>query len=112
MVYLSSKFEYGGGGGGGAGLVSQSCTTLVTPWTVASQAPLSIGFSRQEYWNGLPFSSPGDLTDPGIKPRSSALHADSLLTELPGKPSFEYKRPKDIDFVLIHHFILGIWNRL
>ena len=107
MVYLFS-FEYGGGGG----LVTQSCTTLMTLWTVACQAPLSVGFSRQEYWNGLPFPSPWDLLGPGIKPRSPALHADSLLTELPGKPSFEYKLPKDSDFVLIHHFILGLWNRL
>ena len=48
-----------GGGGGGGGLVAKSCPTLVTPWTVARQAPLSMGFSRQEYWSGLPFPSPG-----------------------------------------------------
>ena len=53
--------------GGGGGLVVQSCPTLATPWTVAHQLPLSIRFSRQEYWNGLPFSSPGDLPDPGIE---------------------------------------------
>ena len=46
----------------------QSCPTLVAPWTVTRQAPLSMGFSRQEYWSGLPFPSPGDLPDPGIKP--------------------------------------------
>ena len=51
-------------------LVAQSCLTLVTPWTAARQAPLSMGFSRQEYWSGLPFPSPGDLPDPGIKPTS------------------------------------------
>ena len=68
------------------GLVAKSCLTLVTPWAVASQAPLSIGFSRQEHWSGLPFPSPGDLPDPGIKPRSPALQAYSLLTEPPGKP--------------------------
>ena len=50
---------------------------FVTSWTVASQAPLSMGFSRQEYWNGLPFLPPGDLPDPGIKPESPALQADS-----------------------------------
>ena len=51
-----------------------SCVQLfVTPWTVAYQAPLSIGFPRQEYWSGLPFPSPGDLPDPGIKPTSPAL---------------------------------------
>ena len=64
------------------GSVTKSCPTLVTPWTVAHQAPLAIAFSRQEYWNGLPFPSPGDLPDPGIQPRSPALQADSLLTEL------------------------------
>ena len=67
------------------GLVAKSCTTLATPWTVAHQAPLSMGFSRQEYWSGLPFHSPGDLPDPEIEPGSSALQADSLPTELQGK---------------------------
>ena len=57
-----------------------------TPWTVAHQAPLSMGFSRQEYWSGLPFPSPGDLPDPGIKPGSPALQADSLPSEPPEKP--------------------------
>ena len=71
--------------GGGGDLVSKSCLTLVTPWTAACQTPLSMGFSRQEYWTGLPFPSPGNLPDPGIKPRSPALQADSLLTELQGK---------------------------
>ena len=67
---------------GGGGLVTKSCPTLVTPWTVACQAPLSVGFSIQEYWSGLPFPSPGDLPDPGIKPRSPALQAHSSPTEL------------------------------
>ena len=66
----------------GGGLVTKSCLTLATPWTVAHRAPLSMGFSRQEYWSGLPFPSPGDLPDPGIEPKSSALQADSLPTEL------------------------------
>ena len=56
-----------------------------TPWTVAYQAP-SMGFSRQEYWSGLPFPSPGDLPNPGIEPGSPALQADALLSEPPGKP--------------------------
>ena len=56
------------------------------PWTVAYQAPRSIGFSRQEYWSGLLFPSPGDLPNPGIKPGSRALQANSLRTELQGKP--------------------------
>ena len=62
-------------------LVAQSCLTLCDPWTVAHQAPLSVGFSRQEYWSGLPFPSPGDLADPGIEPGSPALQADSLPSE-------------------------------
>ena len=68
--------------GGRGGIVTKSCQTLVTPWTVACRAPLSMGFSRQEYCSGLPFSSPGDLPNPGIEPKSSALQADSLPTEL------------------------------
>ena len=68
----------------GDGLVAKSCLTLATPWTVACLAPLSMGFSKQEYWSGLPFPSPGDLPNPGIKPGSAALQADSLLTELQG----------------------------
>ena len=62
--------------------MSDSCG----PMTVARQAPLSLEFSKQEYWSGLPFPSPGDLPNPGIEPRSPALQADSLATELPGKP--------------------------
>ena len=58
---------------------------FVTPQTAAYQAPLSMGFSRQEYWSGLPFPSPGDL-DPGVEPRSPALQADTLLSEPPQKP--------------------------
>ena len=65
-----------------------SCVRLfATPWTVAYQAPPSMEFSRQEYWSGLPFPSPGDLPDPGIKPRSSTFQADALLSETPGKPN-------------------------
>ena len=56
------------------------------PWTIAGQAPLSMGCSRQEHWSGLPFPSPGDLPDPEIEPRSPALEVDSLLSEPPGKP--------------------------
>ena len=58
------------------------------PWTVAYQAPPSMEFSRQEYWDGLPFPSSGDLPDPRIEPRSPALQADTLLSELPGKLKF------------------------
>ena len=58
---------------------------FATPWTVAHQAPPSMGFSRQEYWSALPFPSPGDLPDPGIEPKSPALQADSLTSEPPRK---------------------------
>ena len=57
--------------------VTKLCPTLVTPWTVAHQAPLSMGFPKQEQWSGLPFPSPGDLPNPGIQPRSPALQVDS-----------------------------------
>ena len=67
-------------------LVAKLCRTLATPWIVTCQIPLFMGFSRQEYWSGFPFPFPGDLPDPGIKPRSPALQADDLLTELWGKP--------------------------
>ena len=60
---------------------------FATPWTVAYQAPLSMGFSRQECWSGLPFTSPGDLPNPGIKPGPPVLQADALPSEPPGKPS-------------------------
>ena len=63
--------------------------SLVTPWTVARQAPLSLGFPRREYWSGLPFPSPGNLPDPGIKPRSLAspvLAGRFFTTVPPGKP--------------------------
>ena len=63
--------------------------SFVTPWTVARQARLSMGFPRQEYWSGLPLPLPGDLPYPGIKPRSSALQADPLQSEPPGKPQKE-----------------------
>ena len=59
------------------------------PWTVARQDPLFMGFSRQEYWSGLPFPSPEDLPDPGIKPRSPAFQADALPSEPPGKPQLQ-----------------------
>ena len=64
---------------------------FATPWTVACQAPLSMEFSRQGYWSGWPFSSPGDLLDPGIKPRSPALQVDSVPSKLPGKPTYVYR---------------------
>ena len=71
---------------GGKGKSLSHVRLFATAWTVAYQAPLSIAFSRQEYWSGLPFLSPGDLPDPGIKARSPALQADALTSEPPGKP--------------------------
>ena len=70
----------------------------MTLWSVACQAPLSMGFSRQEYWSGLPILSLGDLSTPGIEPRFPTLQADSLPSEPPGKPR---------EAVLLGDFYLG-----
>ena len=70
----------------------------VTQWTVARQAPLSMEFSSQEYWSGLPCPPPGDLPNPGIEPRSLALQADSLLSEPPEKPMKKSKCSAKITF--------------
>ena len=73
---------------------SLSCVQLfATPWTIAHQTPLSVEFSRQEYWSVLPFPSPGDLPDLGIEPRTPALQADSLLAFHQGHPH-PYPIPK------------------
>ena len=69
-------------------IIAQSCLTLCNPWTVLCQSPLSMEFSRQEYWSGLPFPSPGELPDPGIKPRSAALQAHPLPSQSPRKPLY------------------------
>ena len=66
-------------------IIAQSCLTLCAP-----QAPLSMGFSRQEYWSGLPFPSRGYLPNPGVKPRSPALQVDSLPSQTSGKPTRDY----------------------
>ena len=70
---------------------------FVTLWTVAHQALPSMGFSRQEYWSGLPFPSPGDLPDPGIELRSPTMQADALTSEPPGKPI----KVKDLIFLKV-----------
>ena len=77
---------------------------FATPWTVAYQAPQSMGFSRQEYWSGLPFPSPGDLPNLGIEPGSPALRADALPSELPGKPKGK-ERVGQIERVALKHII-------
>ena len=84
-------------------LVTPSCLTLCDLWPVAHQAPLSMGFSSQDYWSGLPFPSPGDLPYPGVELGFPPLQADSLPSESSGKPS-RANIKKDIDF------ILGYWN--
>ena len=73
---------------------SFSCVQLfVTPLSVALHAPLSMGFSRQEYWNGLPFPSPGGLPDPEMEPKSPAFQEDSLPSEPPRKPKIHNSPP-------------------
>ena len=77
----------------------------MTPWTAVHQAPLSMRFSRQRYWSGLPFPSPGDLPNPGIEPGSPALPAYTLPTELQGKPIGGYKIFYLIDSYEYDHFM-------
>ena len=92
--------------------VAQSCLT-VRHYGLVRQAPLSVGFSRQEYWSGLPFSSPGDLPDPGIKLRSPALQADSLPPELPGNPYLWHASPEsEQDASNFSHRFLHVYQSL
>ena len=86
---------------------------FATPWTVAYQAFPSMGFSRQEYQSGLPFPSPGDLPNPGIKPGSPALQADALPSEPPGKPSIPsriHKKRKKISMYAEGQCGCGTWE--
>ena len=76
----------------------------VTAWTVARRAPLSMEFSRQEYWSGLPGLSPGDLSNPGSKPGSSALQVDPLLSESLGKPVYDCKSATCINLRVTNKF--------
>ena len=76
------------------------CPTLVIPWTIACQAPLSVRFFRQEYWSELPFPFPGDLPDRGIKPGSSAIQANSLPAEPPGKSKM---RSRETELIVNRH---------
>ena len=73
------------------------------PWTVARQAPLSMEFSRQEYWSVLPFPSPGNLPDPEIEPISPALAARFFTTEPPGKPIYYIKYVKNTEYIGYSH---------
>ena len=79
---------------------------FVTPWTVGHQAPASMGFPRQEYWSGLPFPSPGELPDPGIKPGSPTLQADALTSELPGKSYMKLLSPQKRVFLKYEAIII------
>ena len=86
---------------------------FVTLWTVVYQAPLSMRFSRQEYWSGLPFPSPGDLPDPGIKPGSPALESDALTSEPPGCfQSMFKKNPWKITFFSLVSLLLLFFSHL
>ena len=85
--------------------------TLETPWTVACQTLLSMGFLRQEYWSGLPFPSPGDLPNSGIKPRSPELQVDSLPSKSPGKPKTEQKYThRDRSMLSCDRFFATLWT--
>ena len=84
------------------GMLVLSCSVVpdssATPWTVAHQAPLSMGFPRQEYWSGLPFPSPGDLPNPRIKPTSPVLAGKLFINEPPGKsPPGPEAKPKPLE---------------
>ena len=86
--------------GGGGGFVTESCPTLATSWAVARQATLFTGFSRQGFWSGLPFPSPGDLPNPGIEPESPTFQAEALLSKPPGKSR---RVPENIYFCFIDY---------
>ena len=82
------------------GLVANLCLTLMILRTIACQNPLSVEFSRQEYWSGLPFPSPGDLSNPGIKPRTPALQEDYLPLSQQGSPTNMQEIVKSFGFVI------------
>ena len=87
---------------------AKSLHSYLTPWTVTRQIPLSMGFSRQEYWSVLPCPSPGDLPDPGIQPMSPALAGRFFTAEPPGKPSSIFPSPQSLgnaDLLAIYIFL-------
>ena len=88
--------------------VTQFCLTLCDPWTVVGQAPLSMGFSREEYWSGLPFASPEDLPEPGIEPRSPTLQADSLPSEPPGNLLAIWEEDFSVQSLFIFRFLKNL----
>ena len=85
--------------------------SFATPWILTYQAPLSMGYPRQEYWSGLPFPSPGDLLDPGIEPKSPALVGRFFTIEPPRKPYSTYKRTY-FNSGLIKSSLLVDWTKL
>ena len=94
-------------------MVAKSCPTLATPWTAARQAPLSMGFPRHEYWNGLPFPPLGELPDLGIEPTSPASAGRIFTSEPPGKPAIETKQnPNFLTFFKQSLFIASLWHNL
>ena len=95
MGVTSTAWHWVGGGGGGSVCMFSCVQLFVTPWTVAHQAPLSMGFSRQEYWSGLPFPTPRDLSNPGTKlesPVSLALQAYSLSQSQRGSLILRFRK--------------------
>ena len=87
--------------------VAHHVLLFVTPWTVAQQTPLSMEFSRQEYQSGLPFPSPGDVSDPRMEPDFSALQTDSLPPELPGKSMGRNEKDVSVDLCYLRMTLLG-----
>ena len=85
---------------------------FATPWTIAYQAPLSMEFSREEYWSGLPFPSQGELPDPGIECRSPALQAEALPSEPPGKPDSDEYQPCTLLSIFVSTLLLNLQNKL
>ena len=83
---------------------------FVIPWTVACQAPLSMGFSRQEYQTGLPFPSPGDLPDPGIEPRSLALQADSSKNAMQETWVQSLGQEEPLEKEMLTHSSMLVWR--
>ena len=101
---IASKYSFHSSDSGGGGSVDKLCPTLAAPWTVAHQAPLSMGFSRQEYWSGLPCPSPKDLPDPGL------LHCRQILYQLESALMKETSLPwcvviKSLKEMWITHFL-------
>ena len=95
--------------------VASVVSSSATPWTVAHPAPLSMGFSRQEYWSGLPYPSPGDLPNPGIEPSSPMSPALHFTTEPLGKPKLKARPHNYLDFLLplrgfIKQSLMGVLN--